>query len=114
VNLIAAVPGQVGAVASVSRLHKGDMRIGEELGAGLGGEANEGIVLGAEDQRGHGDPVHHAGAGGAVVVVVGIAEMPVASHNFAIEFTNAAHRPDLPASRINAGKELRLAGVAGH
>jgi hypothetical protein len=55
-------------------LDKGDMRVGEELGAGLRQQADEGIVLALQNQRGHGDAVHHPGAGGAVVVVVGIAE----------------------------------------
>ena len=39
--------------------------------AGFRKEADEGIVLGAEDERGNGDAVDDAGAGGAVVVVVG-------------------------------------------
>src|ERR1035438_9737907 len=63
VNLVAGVAGKIAAVAAVTGLDKGHARVGEQLRASLRQQADEGIVLSAQNQCGNRDLVHHAGAG---------------------------------------------------
>jgi hypothetical protein len=102
-----------GAVAAVARLNEVDMGIGEDSLAGFGREADEGIVLGEEDERGNSYAVDDTRAGGAVVVVVCIAEAAVGSDDFLVEFADGAHRSDA-AGLIDAGKKFRLVAEALH
>src|SRR5665213_520433 len=74
VNVVAGIAGKKGAMASVGRFNKRNVRIGRDLGAGFGSEANEGIVECVQDERGQRDAIDNAGSSGAVVVVVGILE----------------------------------------
>ncbi len=69
-----------------SRLDKRDVRVGEQLGAGLRQQPDERIVERVQDKRGHGDAVDYACAGGAVVVVVSIAKAAVARHDLIVKF----------------------------
>ena len=62
--------GEEGAVAAVTGFEEGDVRVGFDDGACLGGEADEGVVAGVDEERGDGDAIEHARGGGAVVVVV--------------------------------------------
>jgi len=52
VNVVAAIAGEIGAMPPVPRLHKVDVRIGEEFAARVGVEADEWIVLRGEDECG--------------------------------------------------------------
>ena len=59
-----------GAVSAVFCLDQSDVGIGGDGLAGIGGEADEGIVEGVQDQSGHGDAMEDSGGSGAVVVIV--------------------------------------------
>ena len=96
---------QKSAVAAVTALDKVNVGIGEDARAGLRQETDEGIVFGAEDERGNGDAVDDAGAGGAIVVVVGVAEAAIARNDFLIELANGANRADA-VDLIDGRKEL--------
>jgi len=61
--------GEEGAVAAVFGFEEGDVGVGGDGGAGFGGEADEGVVAGVEQEGGDGDFVEDAGGGGFVVVV---------------------------------------------
>ena len=100
------------AVAAVARLDKGDVGIQEDARAGFRGEADEGIVLGAEDERGNGDAVDDAGAGGAVVVVVGRVEAAIGGDDFLVELADGANGAEA-AELIDGGKERWPCGEAG-
>ena len=73
VGTVSGTAAEEGAVASVARLDEVDVGIGNDPLAGFSKETDERIVLGAENERGNDNAVDDAGAGGAVVVVVGIA-----------------------------------------
>ena len=87
-NFVAGVAGKIGAVAAVPGLDKRHIRVGLELGASIRKQANEGIILGVQHKRGNRYLVDHAGAGGVMVVVVGVAETPIAGHDLVVEFAN--------------------------
>ena len=103
VNAVAGRRAEEGAVASVAGLDKGDVGIGEEARAGFRKEADERIVLRAEDERGNGDAVDDAGAGGAVVVVVGVAEAAIARDDLLVELADGANGAD--AARFDRCRE---------
>ena len=96
---------QKSAVAAVAALDEMNVGVGEDARAGFRQETDEGIVFGAKDERGNGDAVDDAGAGGTVVVVVGIAEAAVARDDFLIELADGANGADA-VDLINGGKEL--------
>ena len=81
-------------MSAVAGLDKLNVRVGEDEGAGLGREADEGIVCGREDERGHRDLVDDAGAGGAVVIVVGGAEIAISGNDLLIELANGTDGAD--------------------
>ena len=107
------IPRKKGAVPSVPRLHKFDSPIGLDQLARLRKHANEGVVHGADDERGHVDAVHHARAGHAVVVIVGVLEAAIARHNLVVEFAQRAHRPHF-IRLVVIGKQRGLAVKAAH
>ena len=73
-----------------------------------GSQADEGVVLGMQDQGGHRNPVYHARAGSSVIVVVGVAKAPVAGNNLVVELADGSYRPDgLPGS-VDPGKSFAL------
>ena len=73
-------------MAAVRGFDKVDVRVGVDAGAGFGKDANEGIVLGMEDERGDSDTVEDAGGGGAVVVIGRVEESAIAGDDLVIEF----------------------------
>ena len=92
-------------MAAMAALDKADVGVAEDARTGFRQEADEGIVFGAEDERRNDDAVDDAGAGGAVVIVVGIAEVAVARDDLLIEFADGANGTDA-VDLIDAGKEL--------
>src|ERR1700760_4809263 len=58
--------GEKGAVADAPCLDQRGRGVSEDLFAALGGEADEWIVEGVKDERGHCDVFEHASGGGAV------------------------------------------------
>lgn len=112
-DFVAAIAGEISAVAAVAGFNKGDARIGEETGAGLGQNANKGVVLGMEDEGGNGNAVDDTGRGGAVIVVVGALETPVTGENFVVELADGTYRADA-ADSVDGRKEAGLAAEARH
>ena len=98
---------QESAVAAVTALEKVNVRIGENARAGFWQETDEWIVFGRKDERGNGHTVDDACARGAIVVVVGIAEVAVACDDFLIELADGANGADA-VDLINGGKEFGL------
>ena len=101
------------AVASVAALDEADVGIGEDARAGFRRETDEGIVFGAEDERRNGDAVDDAGAGGAIVVVIGVAKAAVARDDFLIEFADGANGTDA-VDLIYGGKEFSFVAEAAY
>ena len=103
--------GEEGAVASVLGFDEGDVGIGGDRFVGLGGDADEGVVEGVEDQRGDGDAVQHARGGGAGVVVFGAGEAGVERGDAVVE---GAHGVDAggAVAVVGAGEERGLAAEA--
>ena len=91
-NLIAGIAGEVSAVAAVASLDKAHLRVGDELGARLRQQPDERIVLSVQNQCWNRNPVHHAGARRAIVVVVGVAKAPITGHDLVVELANRTHR----------------------
>ena len=107
VDLVAVVAGEEGAVAAVAGLDKMDVGVGQQAGAGLGQDADEGVVLGVEDEGGDGDAVNDTGAGDAIVVVVGVSEAAIAGDDLVVEFAQGADRADAVV-RYWAGNKAAL------
>ena len=82
--------GEEGTVAAVRGFDEGDVGIGEDGSAGLGDEADEGVVEGVEDQGGDVDTAEDAGGGGAVVVVVRAGEAGVEGGDAVVELAQGA------------------------
>lgn len=100
--------GEEGAMAAVTRLGEGDVGVGEDGGAGLRGEADEGIIQGVEDESGDGDAVQDTGGGGAEVVVVRAGEAGVEGGDAVVEVAQGADADGL-VGIVGAGKEADLA-----
>src|SRR5271166_1770803 len=94
-NLVPAIARKIRAMPTVACLYKSDMRVGQDFGAGIRQQANEGIVLCVQDERGHSNTVNDTGARRAIVIVVGVTEIAVAGDDLVIELANGAHRPNL-------------------
>ncbi len=77
--------GEECAVSAVGCFDEGDVGVGGDLCAGLGDEADEGVVECMEDEGGDGDAVEDAGGGGAVVVVGGAGEAGVEGGDAVVE-----------------------------
>lgn len=110
-DIVSGGASEEGAVAAVPRFNKGDVRVGQYVRARFGKEADERIVLSAEDESGHGDGVDDASAGGAEIVVVGRAKSAIGSDDFVIELADGAdgaHSGEL----IDAGEERCFAAQA--
>jgi len=101
------------AVAAVARLNEVDMGIGEDKLASFGSETDERIVLREEDKRGNRNAVDDTRTGGAVIVVVCIAEAAVGGDDFLVEFADGADGADA-AGLIDGGKELSFVAEALH
>ena len=71
VNLVAWVAGQVGTVTAVTGFDKANVGIAADFGSSLWLQADKGVILSMENQGGNRYAVDDAGAGGAIVVVVG-------------------------------------------
>ena len=84
--------GEEGAVAAVFGFEEGDVGVGGDGGAGFGGEADEGVVAGVEDEGGDGDFVEDAGGGGFVVVVGCGAEAGVEGGDAVVEVAEGVDR----------------------
>ena len=83
------------------------LRVGVDLVAGLGGEADEGVVERVEDERGHGDAVDDARGGGAVVVVVCAGEAGVERGDAVVEVAEGTDAGGA-VGIVGAGKECAL------
>lgn len=81
-------------MAAAERFNKSDIGIGENARPRLRRQADEGIVLGRENERGHGDTVDDASAGGAEIVVVGRAESAIGCDDLVIELADRADGAD--------------------
>ena len=103
--------GEEGAVASVVGFDEGDVGIGGDLFEGFGGDADEGIVEGVEDERGDGDAVEDAGGGGAGVVVFGAGEAGVERGDAVVEVAQGVDAGGAVAV-VGAGEESGLAAEA--
>src|SRR5450432_264411 len=71
-------------------LEVGDVRILPQFVAGGGQDADERIVLGMNDERGHRYTVEHLCRRRASVVVLGVTKAAVAGRNLVVEVTYAA------------------------
>lgn len=111
-NLFTAVAAEIGAVAPVAGFDKMDIRIGENANVRFRQEADEGIVLSTKNERGNGDAVDDTGAGGAVIVVVGVTESAIAGDDFVVELSDGADRADGRPRSINVRKQVGFAGIA--
>ena len=98
-------------MASLARLHKIDMRIGEQPRARLREKSDKRIVLREQNERRNGDAVDNAGAGGAVIIVVSISKAAVSSDDFLVELANGTHGAD--AVQVDRCRERALPYVAG-
>lgn len=105
--------GQKRTVAAMAALDKTDVGIGKDARAGIRIEADEGIVCGAKDERGNRDAVNDAGAGGAVVIVVGVAKAAIARDDLLVELADGANGADA-VNLIHARKQLGLVADAAH
>jgi hypothetical protein len=88
---VAVIERQEGAVAAVRGLDQPDAGVGEELGAGLGSHADEGIVESVQDERGHGNVLGPVGTGNAAVVVVRAGEAAVSGNDLLVELPQGAN-----------------------
>ena len=71
-------------MAAMERFNEGNAGIGQDLGSRFRKKADKRIVLRAENERGNGDAIDHAGAGGAVVVIIGVAKAAVRSYDLLV------------------------------
>ena len=113
VDVVAGILSEIGAVAAVRGFNEGDVRVGDDLGAGFHGKPDEGIVEGKEDERGHGDAVNDAGTGGAVVVVGGVLEVAVAGDDFVVEVAQRANASQAVASE-DSREQADFAAITAH
>ena len=98
-------------MAAVVGLEEGDVGVGDDLCAALGGDADEGVVERVEDEGGDGDAVEDAGGGGAVVVVVGAGEAGVEGGDAVVEVAQGADAGGA-VGVVGAGEEAGLAAEA--
>ena len=98
-------------MAAVLGFDERDVGVGCDLVVGLGGDADEGVVEGVEDERGDGDAVEDARGGGAGVVVFGAGEAGVERGDAVVE---GAHGVDAggAVAVVGAGEERGLAAEA--
>ena len=85
-------------MAAVLGLQECDVRVGGDLGDGLGCDVNEGVVECVHDQRGHGDAIHDARGGSAEVIVLRGGEAGVERGDAVVEL----------AQRTDAGGAVRI------
>src|SRR6202044_671678 len=71
------------------------------------------IVLRDQDKRWNCNAVDHAGARGAVVIVVGIAETAIRRNNLLVELADRAHWAD-SFGLVDAGKEFSFVTIVSH
>src|ERR1700742_3600109 len=91
VSIVIAGGREEGAVAALTRLDKGDVRVCDERGPRLGKHHDKGIVERVDDQGGYSEVSREDGAGDAVVVIVGIAEIAVARDDELVEVAHGAN-----------------------
>ena len=103
--------GEEGAVATVSGFDEGNVGVGEDSGAGGGGDADERVVERVEDEGGDGDAVDDASGGGAVVVVVGRGEAGVEGGDALVEVAQGVDADGL-IGIVGAGKKTGFAAKA--
>ena len=110
VNAVGRTATEKCAVASVARLDEFNIWIGKDSFAGFGNEANKWIILRAKNESGNSNSVDDTSAGGAVVVVVCIAEAAMGRDDLLVELPDRAHRTDVVAP-IDARKQRGHAPV---
>jgi hypothetical protein len=113
VDIIARVAAKIGAVASVTSLDQGDIRIGKDRGLGFREKPNEGVVKGLENQGWYRDTIDDTSTGGSEVIVVRIAEATVASNNLVVELTHRANGTNATCG-VNVRVEGGLMPIATH
>jgi len=112
-NFIARCAAEKSAVAAMASFDKGDVRIGGEEGAGVGQEADKGIVLRTKDERGNRDLVYYSGTGGTIVIVIRAAEAAVGSDDPIVELADRSDAADAGGT-VDCGEEPSLLVKAAH
>ena len=72
-------------MTTVPRLNKGDMGVGKDLRSRLGKEADEWVILCAENERRYSNAIDNTGARRSVIVVVSVAKTAVMGNYLLIE-----------------------------
>jgi hypothetical protein len=107
VSSIAVAFTNKGAVATILNFNVSNVRIGEQMLAGLRQNANEGIVDRVDYQRRSRDAVDDIRRGGASIIIICPGETAIVSRDAVIEFTQGPDTAEARGIEVT-GKQLYL------